>query len=131
MTEPLPADVADLLDAVLGADDPTHLALREQVAHLRVTERCRCGCGTASLEVDGAAGTPVPGLLETFVAVDVALFDESGDEVGGVLVFTQGGWLSLLEVYSWTDDKVTLAQARQMLRPAGPAAAHRGPGPAA
>jgi hypothetical protein len=117
MTESLPTDVAGLLDAVLRADDPVHRALREQLPHLRVTKRCGCGCGTATLDVDAAAVAPGPELAETSIAVDVALFEESGEQVGGVLLFTEGGHPALLEVYSWTDEKVTLAQARQLLRP--------------
>ncbi|MEV0528924.1 hypothetical protein AB0I66_36440 [Streptomyces sp. NPDC050439] len=53
----------------------------------------------------------------TVVAAAAQLVTETGECPGEVLVFAQGGYLSWLEVCSWSDDiEVTLAAARQWLR---------------
>lgn len=52
VTETLPADVAFVLKAVLGAEDPVHLALRQQMRHIKVHSRCPCDCGTAYFDLD-------------------------------------------------------------------------------
>lgn len=117
MTERLPADVADVLAAVLSTDDPVHVALRGQVPHLSVRERCTCGCGTAYFELDTSEAEPAPTDPSTVVAADAQLVTEAGECPGEVLVFTQGGYLSWLEVCSWSDDvEVTLAAARRWLQ---------------
>ncbi|MEV6395874.1 hypothetical protein AB0M39_14010 [Streptomyces sp. NPDC051907] len=118
MTESLPDDVADVLAAVLNTDNPVHAALRRQVPHLSVRARCTCGCGTAYFELDTSeveAASTGPG---TVVAAEAQLVTEAGECPGEVLVFTQGGYLSWLEVCSWSDDiEVTLAAARPWLQP--------------
>ncbi|NUU24750.1 MAG: hypothetical protein HOV68_25090 [Streptomycetaceae bacterium] len=116
MAEALPADVADVLDVLLGGDDPVHQALRNQVPHLRVRERCTCGCGTAYFELDTASVRPAPSGASTVVAAEAQIYTGNGDCPGEVLVFTEAGYLAWLEVCSWSDDiKVTLTLARQML----------------
>ncbi|MFB7949862.1 hypothetical protein ACFC6L_33710 [Kitasatospora phosalacinea] len=117
MTEHLPPDVAEVLDALLGDDDPVHLALRVQLPHLRVRERCTCGCGTAYFDLDAAAVRPAPSGPRTVVAAEALIRTGDGDCPGEVLVFARGGYLSWLEVCSWSDDtEVTLALARRSLR---------------
>jgi hypothetical protein len=112
----LPADVADALAVLLGGEDPVHVALREQMPHLRVRERCACGCGTAYFELDPSAAAPAPSGAGTVVAADAQIFTEEGNCAGEVLVFAQAGYLSWLEVCSWSDDvRVTLALARRTL----------------
>ncbi|MFF8772461.1 hypothetical protein [Kitasatospora sp. NPDC015120] len=116
MTEGLPPDIADVLDVLLDGDDPIRLALRAQVPRLRVRERCRCGCGTAYFEVDTAAVESAPSGPGTVVAVEAQIHTEDGDCPGEVLVFVQAGYLSWLEVCSWSDTtEVTLALARRTL----------------
>ncbi|MET9399223.1 hypothetical protein [Kitasatospora sp. NPDC002965] len=118
MTESLPDDVADVLELVLSTDQPVHVALRQQVPRLSVKSRCTCGCGTAYLELDTSEVEPAPTGPGTVVAADAQLFTESGECPGEVLVFAQGGYLSWLEVCSWSDDvEVNLAAARRWLRP--------------
>lgn len=118
MTGSLPDEVADVLDLVLNPDEPVHAALRRQVPHLKVQSRCKCGCGTAYFELDTDEVEPAATGPDTVVAADVQLFTEAGDCPGEVLVFAQGGYLSWLEVCSWSDDvEVDLAAARRWLQP--------------
>ncbi|MFB8240227.1 hypothetical protein ACFC58_27140 [Kitasatospora purpeofusca] len=115
MTECLPSDVADVLAVLLNGDDPVHVALRAQIPHLRVSGRCTCGCGTAYFDLDTTAVQPAPPTRSAMVA-DAQICLENGDCPGEVLVFAQGGYLSWLEVCSWSDTtEVTLALARRML----------------
>ncbi|MEU6878895.1 hypothetical protein [Streptomyces sp. NPDC046712] len=79
MTESMPADVADVLAAVLNKDDPVHVALRRQVPHLSVRGRCTCGCGTAYFELDTSRAEPAPTGPSTVVAAEVQLVTEAGE----------------------------------------------------
>ncbi|MER6432086.1 hypothetical protein ACF1AB_39150 [Streptomyces sp. NPDC014846] len=55
---------------------------------------------------------PAPTDPGTVVAAEAQLVIEAGDCAGEVLVFVQGGYLSWLEVCSWSDDaEVTLSAA--------------------
>ncbi|MGI5484712.1 hypothetical protein [Streptomyces lavendofoliae] len=117
MNESLPADVADVLAAALNKDTPVHVALRRQIPHLSVRARCTCGCGTAYFELDTSKVDPAPTGPSTVVAAEVQLVTEAGECPGEVLVFAQGGYLSWLEVCSWSDDiQVTLAAARHWMQ---------------
>jgi hypothetical protein len=118
MTENLPDDVAYVLDLLLKADEPVHAMLRRQVPQLRVQSRCSCGCGTAFFALDTDQVEPAPTGPSTVVAADAQLYTETGECPGEVLVFAQDGYLSWLEVCSWSDDvEVTLAAARRWLQP--------------
>ncbi|MGW4996427.1 hypothetical protein ACWEP8_02080 [Streptomyces hydrogenans] len=115
MIERLPADVSEVLALVLDQDDPVHAALRSQVPHLRVTGRC--GCGTADFALDTGAVEAAPVAAGRFVAAEAVLYTETGECPGEVLVFTEDGYLSWLEVCSWSDDiEVDLAAALTWLR---------------
>ncbi|MER5399795.1 hypothetical protein [Streptomyces sp. NPDC002599] len=117
MNESLPADVADVLAAVLNRDTPVHTALQRQVPHLSVRTRCTCGCGTTYFELDTSKLEPAPTAPDTVVAAEAQLVTEAGECPGEVLVFTQGGYLSWLEVSSWSNDiEVTPATARHWLQ---------------
>ncbi|MFC9704506.1 hypothetical protein ACFTWD_27850 [Streptomyces sp. NPDC056943] len=117
MNESLPADVAGVLEAVLNADNPVHVALRRQVPHLSVRARCTCGCGTAYFELDTSKVESAPTGPGTVVAAEAQLVTEAGECPGEVLLFTQDGYLSWLEVCSWSDDiEVTLAAAHHWLQ---------------
>ncbi|MFI9046048.1 hypothetical protein [Streptomyces sp. NPDC053427] len=118
MIEALPFEVADVLDALLSSDDPVHAALRAQIPHLRILGRCTCGCGTTYFDLDTNAVQPAPSGPGTVVAAEAPILAHNGDCPGEVLAFAAAGYLSWLEVCSWTDDdiKVTLAMAQQSLR---------------
>lgn len=118
MTMSLPDDVSDVLELILSADEPVHVALRRQVSHLSVQSRCACGCGTAYFELDTSEVEPAPTGAGTVAAADAQLYTETGDCPGEVLVFAQGGYLSWLEVCSWSDEiEVNLTAARRWLQP--------------
>jgi hypothetical protein len=113
----LPAEVTAALDAILSPQDPVHRVLLDQIPHLAVRERCGCGCGTAYFSIDTDAVVPAPTGAGTVVAASAELETETGDHPGEILVFAQGGYLSWIEVCSWTDDiKLTLAAAAQWLQ---------------
>ncbi|MER5281175.1 hypothetical protein ABT025_36380 [Streptomyces sp. NPDC002809] len=117
MLESLPADVVFVLAALLDEADPAHAVLRRQIPHLRVSGRCTCGCGTACFELDTASVESAPSGRGTVVAAEVRIYLEDGDCPGEVLVFAENGYLSWLEVCSWSDTvDVTLATAQQSLR---------------
>lgn len=117
MDQPLPAEVAEALDVVLIASDPVHRVLRDQVAHLGVQGRCSCGCGTTYFDLDVGAVVPAATGQGTVVAASAQLVTEAGEYPGEILVFAQNGYLSWLEVCSWTDEFVlTLADANRWLR---------------
>ena len=117
MNQALAAEVAQTLDVLLNANDPVHRALRDQIPHLRAQERCGCGCGTTYFSIDTGAVAPAPVGRGTVVAAEAQLKTEAGDYPGEILVFTQGGYLSWLEVCSWTGDfKLTLTDATQWLQ---------------
>ncbi|MFI6107584.1 hypothetical protein [Streptomyces sp. NPDC051310] len=118
MTESLPADVADVLALLLSADDAVHVALRRQLPLVSVRARCTCGCGTAYFDLDAGKVEPAPTRPGTVVAAEAQLVTEGGECPGEVLLFTQGGYLSWLEVSSWSDGiEVTLSAARHWLQP--------------
>lgn len=100
--EPLPLGVAATLDALLSEADPVSRALRAQIPFARVTGRCGCGCATVDLTVDRAAVPPAP-------AHDNPVADEwyAVPKDAGVMVFTDAGYLSLLEIYSTADEPIT------------------------
>ncbi|GAA4906068.1 hypothetical protein ACFPM3_25870 [Streptomyces coeruleoprunus] len=103
---PLPDDVARALDLLLEDGD----SLREQVPHFRVLSRCTCGCGTADFGIDTDAVGPSPTApSRTGVVAEAVICTETGDCPGEVLLFARAGYLAWLEVCSWSDDDVTLA----------------------
>ncbi|CCK25012.1 hypothetical protein BN159_0633 [Streptomyces davaonensis JCM 4913] len=118
MPQSLPADVADVLALVLSGDDPVRVALRKQVPHLGVRARCTCGCGTAYFDLGADEAEPAPTAPGIVVAAEAQLVSETGECPGEVLVFTRDGYLSWLEVCSWSDDiEVTLSAAGHWLQP--------------
>ncbi|MFD8753402.1 hypothetical protein ACFV0O_20865 [Kitasatospora sp. NPDC059577] len=95
----LPADVRRTLDALLRPGHP----LRAQLPHLRIESRCACGC-TVHFTGTGTAA-------RAEIVAEAGLGDD-----GEVLLFAEAGSLSWLEVCSWTDPKLTLAEAARFLR---------------
>lgn len=90
-----------LLDALLAHDFEGADALRVQAANVAVRQGCTCGCGTIDLIPQGnrlplsSASSPVP--------CEGLLVDETGADIGGLILFVRDGLLSSLEVYSYQD----------------------------
>ncbi|MGM9462936.1 hypothetical protein [Streptomyces murinus] len=117
MTEAMPAELAHVLGAVLSTGEDPGLELSLQMRHLWVQTRCACGCGSADFSLDTAAVAPAPALTGTRVAAEMELFSAGGEIVGEVLVFVKDGYLSRLEVCSWSDELWTLTDAHRILCP--------------
>jgi hypothetical protein len=67
-----------------------------------VTGTCECGCPTVDLEVDRER-TP-RAKLASEVPVEALSVSESPDEAGGLILFTEDGWLSMLELWFTSDE---------------------------
>ncbi|MEV7883104.1 hypothetical protein ACWD3I_11895 [Streptomyces sp. NPDC002817] len=102
MAEPLSPEVAATLRALLAGSDPVSGALLAQVPHTRVVGRCRCGCATVDLEVDRTAVAPAP--PHDNPAADAGYTDPRS---AGVMVFAKDGYLSLLEIYSASEEPIS------------------------
>lgn len=106
--EPLPADVIATLEHLLRPSDPVHAALLAQIPHATVQSRCGCGCATVYFDLDADAATPGPvdpTRHPVVAAASIVALD--GQMPGEVLVFAPHGYLSWLEVCSWSDDTIT------------------------
>jgi hypothetical protein len=106
----LPADVAATLRALLRGGDPVSVALRAQLPHAWVAGRCGCGCATVDLEVDRQAVPAAPAHDSPAVEagyISPADAADGGPVCPGVLVLTDDGYLSRLEIYSVGDEPVT------------------------
>ncbi|GFE14703.1 hypothetical protein Sgleb_27500 [Streptomyces glebosus] len=102
MAEQLSPEDTATLRALLAGSDPVSRALLAQIPHTRVVGRCGCGCVTVDLEVDRTAAAPAPS--HDNPAVD-AWYDAPYS--AGVMVCTEGGYLSVLEIYSVADEPIT------------------------
>jgi hypothetical protein len=102
MTEPLSQDATTTLKALLTGSDPVSSALRAQIPHTQQAGTCGCGCVTVDLVVDRTQAPPAP--VHGNPAADAwYVFPEDA----GVMVFTEGGYLSLLEIYSASSKPIT------------------------
>lgn len=94
---PLATHERQLLDALLALDFQGVEGLRVQSRTVEAKKGCTCGCGSIDLFPQGAdlphsnAASPVPG--------EGRVFDESGEKIGGLLLFLAEGKLSYLEIY--------------------------------
>ncbi|MFJ1972217.1 hypothetical protein ACIO93_26450 [Streptomyces sp. NPDC087903] len=102
MAEPLSSEAAATLRALLAGSDPVSRALLAQIPHTRVVGRCGCGCATVDLDVDRTAAAPAPSHDNPAVAAGY-----TGPHAAGVMVCTEGGYLSRLEIYSVSDEPIT------------------------
>jgi len=92
-----------LVEAMLThVDEPESSALRAQLDVTEVRSGCPCGCGTIDFVLPEIlpARSPRTG---AGVLVEGDVLDESGNPVGGLLLFLDDGRLSDLEVWSVGD----------------------------
>ena len=91
---------AEILDFMLGVDDPRVEPLRQQRQSVVVTGLCGCGCASIHLEVDRERHGPAA-ICRQPIAADVSptiAADAERTNVCGLLLFLDEGWLSLLEI---------------------------------
>ena len=100
----LPEEGATLLGLLNHADFEGRDALVVQVESARVDSYCGCGCATVGLTVDAAA--PSVHLTYRPIPNDADVVDGEGELLGGVIVFVDDGYLSLLEVY-WYEEPIS------------------------
>ncbi len=86
------------LASLLALEFPGADQLRCQMHSAQVIGRCPCGCGTIDLEVDKTACPPSP--ASSPLPAQANVLDDSGNLIGGVIVFTKAGYLSSMELYS-------------------------------
>jgi hypothetical protein len=100
----LPEERATLLALLNYADFEGRHALVVQVESAHVDSYCGCGCATVGLTVDPAA----PSARATYRPIpnDALVIDGDGEILGGVIVFADDGYLSLLEVY-WYEEPIS------------------------
>ena len=94
----LTAEERGALDFLLAGDFPGAGELREQAAAAIATGRCRCGCPTIDLSVDRTRAQRAP------VTATVPVQSDAHDGLSFLLVFTDDGWLTLLEL-AWVGDE--------------------------
>jgi hypothetical protein len=101
---PLTAGEAEIIQTLLQYEDFSGRdELLDQVSTAQVIGRCGCGCATVELE-DGP--TPASDSIPQPIPTEATILDESGDGIGGMLLFVNDGRLSELEVYSFGEHPI-------------------------
>jgi hypothetical protein len=92
----------DTLRALLDyADFLGRDQLAAQVESVSVVGYCPCNCATVALEFSpegpSAVGSwrPIPN--------QAIVLDANGESIGGIIVFSEHGYLSRLEIFAWDD----------------------------
>ncbi len=95
---------ATLLALLNYADFEGRDELVVQLESAHVDSYCGCGCATVGLTVDPAA----PAARATYRPIPnhADVIDGDGEILGGVIVFADDGYLSLLEVY-WYEEPIS------------------------
>ena len=105
---------ATLLALLNYADFKGRDALVEQVDSARVKWYCGCGCATVNLSVEPAA----PSARKTWRPIpnEAIVVDLNGENIGGVIVFADDGYLSSLEIF-WYDEPISPFPPLDRLKP--------------
>jgi hypothetical protein len=90
----------------MHADFEGRRALVEQLEFVRVKNYCGCGCATVGLSVDPAAPSAGKDSDSGMIPNAARVVDGNDEIIGGVIVFTDDGYLSLLEVH-WNDEPIS------------------------
>ncbi|MFG2911944.1 hypothetical protein ACGF0D_03475 [Kitasatospora sp. NPDC048298] len=104
--EPRPLDDSEraVLEHLLAADFAGAPALRAQLDRTEVTAVWGAGSVSVDLRVRGLERDPAPAFVP--LPVDAPVHDDSGEYVGELLVWAEGGvTLSALE-YAWVTDEM-------------------------
>ena len=99
---PLRQNERALLNALTELEFDGAALLREQLNHMSARKSCECGCGTISLRVDRSVVGPV-NFSTALAPSEAAVHDETGQEIGGLILFVRDGYASGLEIFTWED----------------------------
>lgn len=94
----LTSDERALLNGFLVAEFDGVAALRVQAGQVLASSGCTCGCGTIDLHVPSDAPRSSS---RRRMPLEREVVGAEGQPIGGLLLFLDDGWLSLLEVYSF------------------------------
>lgn len=94
---PLTEREAEVLGGLLAVDFEGAQELRRQAEVATAIGRCRCGCATIDLAVGKERAKPARVNQSPVPA-------EGRWAEGGIILFVEDGWLSGLEIYTWSDD---------------------------
>jgi hypothetical protein len=97
----LPAVVVETLQSLLTGDDPVFTVLREQIPFARAVSGCPRGCPLVGLEVDRLLVPAAPSLSSPIAS---GWYD---DQTHDLVLFTEDGYLSSLELGYVSDDVPT------------------------
>lgn len=100
----LPEERATLLALLNHADFEGRDALVMQVDATRAVGACPCGCATVGLVVDPTA--PSAGKTYRPIPNEAHVLGADGEVIGGVIVFTESGYLSTIEIYTYLGDPI-------------------------
>jgi hypothetical protein len=107
MRRSLSPEEARVLDALLEPDWPGSKELRQQARVAEVVGKCGCGCATVEFAVDKTKAPQAP--AQNPAPIEGTVWNQDRSQVvGGILLFVPRGWLSSLEIYSVSDDTITV-----------------------
>jgi hypothetical protein len=95
-------DERAVLDFLLSGEFPGVEALQAQARHATVTHACVCGCPSFNIGVDKTRA--VRAETDPTRPVDVEAHALSDDPYFELLLFTDDGWLSYMELVWYGDD---------------------------
>ena len=100
----LDSDETRVLNALLSLDFEEAEIVRQQLPSARVVGRCDCGCASVDLQV---ADGPRPAVtISSPIPPEATVFDGRGQPIGGVILFLNDGFLSMLEVYAFGQEPI-------------------------
>ena len=91
-----------LLEALLAQDFPGSRTLVAQLEAADAQRGCECGCGTINLRVNESLAPEVV-LTGSLAPGEAVVLSETGEVVGGLVVFVRAGYLSCMEIYTFGD----------------------------
>lgn len=108
----LPEERAALMAVLDHTEAPERTTLLAQADATQVESLCGCGCASVALLVD--RGVPAAAGMRSPLD-EVMVVDETGEPLGGLLLFLDGGYLSHLEIYYYGDDPISPFPPRERL----------------
>ena len=123
---PLKTAEREVLERILSVEFPGATELRLQVPVTNAVAACECGCASIDLAVEpqrapaANCSSPLP--------VDTDISNQT-DPIGGIMVFTADGDLSVLEIFSYDDPIAEWPNATELVpqartEPAGRISTH-------